>query len=101
MINLTNLTTSENLFDIVKYVDNQTNHIVGLMLMVSLLTIILFIHLKRGYDVVQSLMASSFYCMVICFMLVGIGLLDDWYLLTFGLVMAFSGLGAFLMHRGR
>ena len=89
--NLTNLTNVQNFFDLVEYTIEVTGGFMGMGFMITLF-IILIMSFMRFYDGIdQSILAASFLCFGVSIILTSIGLLNFYFIIAFGGMMAIDG----------
>ena len=88
--NLTNLTSAETFADLVNYSNDVTGGFMSIGFVVTLFFIITMISLKK-YDIDESLLIASFFGFVISIGLTAIELLNAWFIVSFGVILALTG----------
>lgn len=88
--NLTNLTSAENTYDLVKFVTEITGGIFMGMFIVTVFVIVTAISLKNQ-EFEKALLMGSFTGFVISIFLRAMELLNFTYVIVFAVIMAFSG----------
>lgn len=94
MYNLTNLTNTENISGIILYANNSTSGVLFGGLMIAIFFIMLF-GLKR-WDFTDTILVSSFSCLLLSLILVSINLLSIYYSMVFLVILSFSGFWAYM-----
>lgn len=97
--NITNLTTAETLYDFVKFGNEVTNGIVGLMLLISIIIILTAILSKR-LDLDEALLVSSFVGFVISMGLTALNLIDPALIILTLLIVVFDGFWIYIKNSG-
>ena len=93
--NLTNLTTSNNFFDLVKYSNDVTGGIFGWMFVVVLMIMFTLMFLKR-YTFEESILGASFLCFALAFFLRFMDIISFRIVISLGIIMVFAGFWVFL-----
>lgn len=87
--NITQLQEAENLMDIFTYANESSSNILIGSFMIAIFFVLLMAF--RNWDLAESLMASSFVCLVLSMMLVYAELLTFMFPLFFLALLAFTG----------
>lgn len=101
--NLTNLTDVTTFYDLIVYDNNITGGLVGLLFIFVLFLILLMISVIKIYpdEFDKSLLAASFPTFGISLILISVGLVNFWYVLTSGLLFSGSALWVWINNRNQ
>lgn len=96
-VNITNLTTSTNFYELVDFTNEATEGIMGVGFIMAMFFILLFTFMRK-YEPKESITLSSFLCFIISIFLVYLRLLNPTFLWGFGVI---TSLGVFWMYKTR
>ena len=88
--NLTNLTTSTNFYDIVKFNNDVTSGIFTYMLLLAIFFILLMMFIRQQYSIEESFLAAGFLCFAISIFFRAINLISFEVVLILFLITAAS-----------
>ncbi len=96
--NLTNLTGATDIYSIVVFDNQVTGGIMG-MGFIIVIFMMLTMNFLKGYDLERSVLASSFLSFMLSIMMTSIGLLNYYFIIAFGVIMAFDGFYVYISSR--
>lgn len=87
--NISGLKNATTFYDILVFTNDVTNGLMSMMFMIVIFVILSSMFINR-YSFVKTMMVSSFACFGLSIMLVAINLLNFWFIIGFGTMLAMS-----------
>ena len=88
--NLSNLTSAETVFEIVEYVNGVTDGSFASLFILAFFIVVTMIVSKKVASFEEAILIGSFAGFVISIFLVALELLNFYYIISFGVIMAFD-----------